>query len=107
MSVYKLENLIRARFPMIYITTFEEDRVTKYIKSVVSDETQVKYPREVFTWTQSNGLKTDERIIPNTTSPARLIEYITKYENNGVKHIVTHWPILNTKKGATAFPICA
>ena len=38
MSVYKLANLIRARFPMIYITTFEEDRVTKYIKSVVTDE---------------------------------------------------------------------
>ena len=53
---YKLSNLIRARFPMIYITTFEEDRVTKFIKSVVTDEKQVKYPREVFTWTQTNGL---------------------------------------------------
>ena len=39
---YKLSNLIRARFPMIYIATFEEDRVTKYIKSVVTDEKQVK-----------------------------------------------------------------
>ena len=28
---YKLSNLIRARFPLIYIPTYEEDRVTKYI----------------------------------------------------------------------------
>ena len=59
MSTYKLANLIRARFPMIYITTFEEDRVTKYIKSVVTDAKQVKYPREVFIWTQTNGLYND------------------------------------------------
>ena len=38
MSTYKLSNLIRARFPMIYITTFEEDRVTKYIKSVIKEK---------------------------------------------------------------------
>lgn len=56
MSAYKLSNLIRARFPVIYITTFEEDRVTKYIKSVVTDVKQVKFAREVFTWTQTNGL---------------------------------------------------
>ena len=43
MSAYKLSNLIRARFPVIYITTFEEDRVTKYIKSVVTDVKQVKF----------------------------------------------------------------
>ena len=43
MSAYKLSNLIRARFPVIYITTFEEDRVTKYIKSVVTDVKGFKY----------------------------------------------------------------
>lgn len=80
----KLSHLLRARFPYIYITTYEEDRVTKFIKSIALSKTEVKYPREVFTWTQSTGLKTEERIIPNTTSPARLIEYITKYENDSV-----------------------
>ena len=52
---YKLSELLRARFPMIYITTFVEDRVTKYIKSIANDAKQVKFPREVFTWTQTNG----------------------------------------------------
>ena len=46
MSTYKLANLIRARFPMIYITTFEEDRVTKYITSIVTDENKSHYCRD-------------------------------------------------------------
>ena len=86
MSVYKLANLIRARFPMIYITTFEEDRVTKYIKSVVTDEKQVKFPREVFTWTQTNGIINDStgKTVSDTACPCKALEYIRKYDKDSV-----------------------
>ena len=87
MCAYKLSNLIRARFPMIYIPTFEEDRVTKYIKSIATDEKQVKFPREVFTWTETAGLYSDtqKKTISDTTSPCKLLEFIRKYENFGIK----------------------
>ncbi len=86
MSVYKLANLIRARFPLIYITTFEEDRVTKYIKSVVTDKNQVKYEREVFKWTQTNGLFNDntQKSVTDTTCPCKALEYIRKYDKDAV-----------------------
>ena len=86
MSTYKLSNLIRARFPMIYITTFEEDRVTKYIKSVVTDVKQVKYGREVFTWTQTAGLYNDtlKKAVPDTTCPCKMLEYVRKYDKDAV-----------------------
>lgn len=86
MSVYKLANLIRARFPMIYITTFEEDRVTKYIKQIARDEKQVKYPREIFTWTQTRGLFNEQtqKSIADTDSPCKAMEYIRKYEKDSV-----------------------
>ena len=86
MSAYKLANLIRARFPMIYITTYEEDRVTKYIKSVVTDEKQVKYPREVFTWTQTEGLYNDntQKTISDTASPCKALDFIRKYDKDSV-----------------------
>ena len=86
MSTYKLANLIRARFPMIYITTFEEDRVTKYIKSVVTDEKQVKYSREVFTWTQTNGLFNDstQKAVTDTACPCKASEFIRKYDKDAV-----------------------
>ena len=86
MCAYKLSNLIRARFPLIYMTTFEEDRATKYIKSVVTDEKQVKITREVFTWTQTNGLFNDTigKTISDTTCPCKMLEYIRRYEKDAV-----------------------
>lgn len=86
MSTYKLSNLVRARFPMIYITTFEEDRVTKYIKSIVTDVKQVKYEREVFTWTQTAGLinTSTGKTVTDTTCPCKMLEYIRKYDKDSV-----------------------
>lgn len=83
---YKLSNLLRARFPMIYVTSFEEDRVTRYIKSVATDAKQVKFPREVFTWTQTNGLYNDTtgKSVGDTTCPCKMLEYIRKYDKDAV-----------------------
>ena len=86
MCAYNLANLIRARFPMIYITTFEEDRVTKFIKSVVTDEKQVKYPREVFTWTQTSGLfnESTKKGVTDTSCPCKALEYIRKHDKDSI-----------------------
>ncbi len=86
MSIYKLSNLIRARFPLIYVTTFEEDRVTKFIKSIVTSEQQVKFPREVFTWTQTAGLYNDstKKSMPDTESPCKMLDFIRKYDKDSV-----------------------
>ena len=83
---YKLSELLRARFPMIYITTFEEERVTKYIKSIATDAKQVKFPREVFTWTQTEGLYNDtlSKSISDTTCPCKMLEFIRKYDKDAV-----------------------
>ena len=80
----KLSHLLKARFPFIYIATYEEERATKYIKSIVTNKTQIKYTREVFIWTQATGLKIGNDSILNTTNPNRLIEYIEKYDKDAV-----------------------
>ena len=83
---YKLSNLLRARFPIIYVTTFEEDRITRYIKSIATDAKLVKYPREVFLWTQTDGLYNDtlKKKIADTACPCKMLEYIRKYEKDAV-----------------------
>ena len=83
-STKKLSHLLRARFPYIYVTTYEEERATKFIKSIATSEKEVKYPREVFVWTQSMGLKSEDKVIPNTSSPEKLIDYITKYDKDSL-----------------------
>jgi SpoVK/Ycf46/Vps4 family AAA+-type ATPase len=80
----KLSHLLRARFPYIYISTYEEERATKFIKTIATSETQIKFPREVFVWTQSCGLKNGKRVISDTTSPGKLIDFIEKYEKDSV-----------------------
>ena len=83
---YKLANLLKARFPLIYITTFEEDRVTKYIRNIVSDEKEIKFTREVFTWTQTSGIfnQNTGKGVNDTTSPEKALEFIRKYEKDSV-----------------------
>ena len=80
----KLSHLLKARFPFIYIATYEEERATKYIKSIVTNKTQIKYTREVLIWTQATGLKNGNDIILNTENPNKLIEYIEKYDKDSV-----------------------
>ena len=83
---YKLSSLLKARFPLIYVPTFEEDRATKYLKQIATDEKQVKYPREVFTWAQTTGLynTTTEKAIGDTTCPCKMLEYIRKYDKDAI-----------------------
>lgn len=80
----KLSNLLKARFPYIYISTYEEERATKFIKSIVSNQAKVKVQREVLVWTQAIGLKNKDDVISNTSNPARLIEFIEKYDKDAV-----------------------
>ena len=83
-EVNKLEYFIKARFPLIYMETYEEERATKFIKNIVQDVNKIKFSRELFTWSQAVGLKNDEKFISNTKTPQQLIEFIKKYEKNAV-----------------------
>jgi len=86
MSTKKLANLMKARFPYIYITTYEEDRVTELIKTVVKDPLHIKTIREVFIWTQTIGFVNDEtgKSINGTTCPMKALEFIQKFEKDAV-----------------------
>ncbi|MDQ2844841.1 MAG: AAA family ATPase [Actinomycetota bacterium] len=50
-----LRRLIRARFPLLSITTAEESRVLAEIATVLGDRSQVTPPRQVYTWSTSTG----------------------------------------------------
>ena len=82
----KLSNLIRARFPYIYITTFEEDRVSDAIRQLASDTKQVKLKREIYTWTQTKGLysEADKKSIAGTSCPGSALKFVEKYDKNAI-----------------------
>ena len=83
MSISKLSNLIRARFPLIYITTYEEERITKKIKKMVQSPS-AKVARELYVWTQTKGFycESEDKYISGTTSPMGALDFIEKCEKN-------------------------
>lgn len=86
MSIKKLSNLIRARFPYIYITTYEEERVRAAIKKIIQDQSKVKISRELFVWTQTKGFCSEDtdKVIPNTALPSKALDFVQEYDKNAV-----------------------
>lgn len=86
MFVKKISNLIRARFPYIYITTYEEERVTSLIKRIVQDPKLIKFPRELYIWTQTNGFVNEEteKVVAGTTCPSKAMDFIEKHDKDAV-----------------------
>ncbi|MGN0014648.1 MAG: AAA family ATPase [Candidatus Gastranaerophilaceae bacterium] len=82
----KLSYLLRARFPYIYITTYEEERAASIIRKLAKDVKFIKYPRELYIWTQTNGFICDDTdsAVPNTVNPVKALEFIEKHNKDSV-----------------------
>ena len=82
--ITQLAKLFRARFPYIYLTTWEEERAIALIKSVASSEKLVKMPRDVYVWTQTNGFICNGQKIDGTNSPDKAVDFINNANKNAV-----------------------
>lgn len=52
-----LANLLKARFPYIYINTYEEDRAISLVEDIVNDINLMKNARKIYTWSQTEGIR--------------------------------------------------
>lgn len=77
--VRELANLLKARFPYIYISTWEEERALELIRYTATEERFVRTKREVFVWSQTAGIVDEKgKSIGDTQNPQRAIEYIRR-----------------------------
>lgn len=75
-----LSNLLKARFPYLYISTWEEERVLSVIRSVARDEPLIKTPRTVFTWSVTTGMVGDGQAgKEETKAPIKALEFIERF----------------------------
>ncbi|MBC5997141.1 AAA family ATPase [Romboutsia ilealis] len=80
-----LGNMLRARFPYIYISSWEEDRVLDTISLVAQDENLIKTKRNVLSWTLTNGIiKDGSQVLKDTKNPMKALEFIEKYEEASI-----------------------
>lgn len=57
-----LSNLMRARFPFLYIPTWEEERALSVIRSAATNAALIKTVRKVFIWSVTNGMAEVEKL---------------------------------------------
>lgn len=80
-----LSNLMRARFPFLYIPTWEEDRALSVIRAAATNESLIKTVRKVFTWSVTNGMAEDgQKGKEETKAPLKCLEFIEAYDQPAV-----------------------
>lgn len=77
--------LFKARFPVLYIESFEEARVEREVAAVASDLERVRTPRPLWTWSLTRGVVgTDGKSQSNTTDPLKALDWILNHSEPGV-----------------------
>jgi len=72
-------NLLKARFPLLYISTWEEERAVMVLNGLATNESLIKTPRQVFTWSLTTGLIGDGPAAKEETkAPLKALELIEK-----------------------------
>ena len=87
----KIEYLIRARYPLIYILSSEEERVENSIKKIAAERA-----KKVFSWSITNGIESeDQSPIAELKDPIKALEYVVKTDVNGIFILRDFHPYLN------------
>ncbi|GMB09377.1 AAA family ATPase [Thermolongibacillus altinsuensis] len=80
-----LSNLLKARFPYLYISTWEEERALSVIESVVKDEALIKTPRKLFTWSITKGMaEWGKKGTEETKVPMNALQFIENFDEPAV-----------------------
>ncbi len=81
-----LANLFKARFPYIYIPTWEESRACELVKEIAKDESVIKVVRKVYVWNQTDGFADAEtgKKISDTATPIKGLEFVDKNNENAI-----------------------
>ncbi|GAA1980100.1 AAA family ATPase [Terrabacter lapilli] len=77
--------LFRARFPVIYIESFEETRVLAEIDSVARDASVMRTVRPMYTWSATRGfVEPNGATHAGTTDPKQAVDWMLQQEGAGV-----------------------
>lgn len=77
--------LFRARFPLLYVETFEEARALAEIRAVASDPELMRTVRPLYVWSNSRGVQVpDGSVQKGTAEPRAALEWIASQDTAGV-----------------------
>lgn len=83
-----LTTLFRARFPFLYISTYEETRVVQLISQIAKNKPKIKAVRDTLVYSITDGLKkysaNGQETINNVKEPIEALNYIDNYNNPAI-----------------------
>lgn len=102
-----LTDLFKAKFPFIYIPTYEEIRVVNLISEIANDVKNIKKKRQVFVWCTTEGLKeieqNGERLISNVNSAIDALNFIESYNKDAILILKDVHPFLAERNQDISF----
>lgn len=76
----EIEVLVRARYPLIYVVSFEELRVEQRLRDITASR-----KKQLYNWTITNGLEMpDGSLITDFKDPIKVLEYILQSDDNAI-----------------------
>ncbi len=74
-------DLVRARFPYLYVQTVEDERLLGELRDLVARPPLAKHPRRIFTWSVTRGLAENagDRV-PGTQDLAAALDFIETHD---------------------------
>lgn len=79
-----IANLFKARFPFLYLSTWEEERALSLIRSIASSKELIKTQRKVVTWKVTTGIAGEETSKEDTKSAIKALEFIENYQEPAI-----------------------
>lgn len=97
--------LIRAKYPILYIISWEERRIEEILRQVARERR-----KQLYGWTVTDGiLPLDEYqgppIDPATSHPLRALEFIANSRESAIFVLKDFHPFLDEMRGQTEFPV--
>src|SRR5689334_16360707 len=81
----ELTALIKARFPVLYVITWEEKRFIDTVKSMLQDAAFFNKPRAVWEWSVVDGfIKNGKAEKSDVKTSVRALEFIDQVNEDGV-----------------------
>ncbi len=86
----RIEILIRARYPLVWVVSFEERRVIEQLKVIAAERN-----KRVFIWSITRGVEMDDgSAAADLRDPLKLLDYIIELQQNAVFIIRDFHPYL-------------
>ena len=81
-----LANLFRAKFPIVYIESWEENRIIDLIKDLAKNTDLIKTTRSVYVWSSTTGLVSleDMKPIEETSKATGAIKKFNEIQDNAI-----------------------